>query len=122
MSSSTFQQPGNVGLPTEAAARLIKFCGMFSSHHACERATAAKMADDLVRSHGLTWGGVIEPMAPKPPSVFETVRWCLRHSEALNEWEAAFVSSLAHRASLSPKQQAKLDQIVEKVHAFMQGI
>ena len=113
------QQQKADGLSPEAAARLAKFCGMFSSHHAGERATAAKMADDLVRSHGLTWGEIIEPIAPKPPSVLERVRWILRHSEALNAWEASFVSSLAGRTSLSPKQQAKFDQIVGKVNAFI---
>jgi hypothetical protein len=106
-------------LSHEAAERLTKFCGMFSSHHAGERATAAAKADELVRAHGLTWADIVAPAAPRTPTVLETVRWILKHSEALNSWEMCFVSTL--RSTLSPKQRAKLDQIVEKVRTFIQA-
>jgi hypothetical protein len=34
---------------------------MFGSDHDGERATAARLADRLVRQHGLTWGDVLKP-------------------------------------------------------------
>ena len=86
-----------------AADRLVKLCGMFGSHHDGERAAASKMAHTLVLSNGLTWRELIAPTSP----------------QVLNEWEASFVSTL--RGDLSPKQKAKLDQIVEKVHAHIRS-
>lgn len=72
------------------------------------------MADDLVRSNGLTWHDLLAPTSSP-----DLVRWILKHAEALNEWEASFVSTL--HGDPSPKQQAKLDQIVEKVHAHIRS-
>ncbi len=50
------------------ADRLAKICGMFGSAHDGERAAAAALADNLIRSAGLTWHDVIN-LSPKPPSV-----------------------------------------------------
>ena len=97
-----------------AADRLVKLCGMFGSHHDGERAAASKRAHALVLSNGLTWRELIAPTSPP-----DLVRWILKHAEVLNEWEASFVSTL--RGDLSPKQKAKLDQIVEKVHAHIRS-
>jgi hypothetical protein len=41
--------------------RLAQLCGLFGSDHDGERATAAQMADRLVRDHGLTWPDVLRP-------------------------------------------------------------
>ena len=41
------------------ADRLAKLCGMFSSNFDGERATAARMADEMVRNAGLSWPDVI---------------------------------------------------------------
>ena len=38
----------------------------------------------------------------------------LAMSEALNSWERRFISSVAQQRRLSPKQQAKLDQLCDK--------
>jgi hypothetical protein len=60
--------------PLNAAdlARLRKFCGLFSSEHAGERANAAAMADRFLRDRQLRWPDVIQvptlpPPAWKPP-------------------------------------------------------
>jgi hypothetical protein len=47
------------------------------------------------------------------------VLWLLKHSEVLNAWEMSFLSTLPPQ--LSPKQQAKLDDIERKVRAFIQS-
>src|SRR5512132_637740 len=101
-------------LDPNAADRLVKLCGLFSSNADGERATAARMADELVRSNGLTWRDLLAPTSPP-----DLVRWILKHAEVLNEWEASFVSTL--RGDLSPKQKTKLDQIVEKVNAHIKS-
>ena len=108
----TAERSTSTRLDPAAADRLVKLCGLFSSNGDGERATAARMADDLVRSNGLTWRDLLAPTSSP-----DLVRWILKHAEALNEWEASFVSTL--RGDLSPKQKAKLEQIVEKVHAHI---
>jgi hypothetical protein len=51
--------------------RLIKLLGMMGSDHMGERAVAAAKADELIRSHGMTWADVVLPTtaaaAPKAP-------------------------------------------------------
>jgi hypothetical protein len=46
-------------LDKQTAARLARICGMFGSNHAGERASAAAMADSMVRQLGMTWPDVI---------------------------------------------------------------
>ena len=42
-------------LDPSAAERLAKLLGMLGSNHDGEVSNAARMADALVREHGLTW-------------------------------------------------------------------
>ena len=58
----------NALLDPQIADRLAKLCGIFGSHHAGERAAAAAKADELVRSHRLTWFDLLlpQPIVVKP--------------------------------------------------------
>jgi hypothetical protein len=42
-------------LPARDLDRLVKLCGLLTSDADGERATAARMASDLLRQHRLTW-------------------------------------------------------------------
>jgi hypothetical protein len=48
-------------LDTQSAERLAKLLGMLGSNSDGERANAARMADQLVRGLGLTWGDIVIP-------------------------------------------------------------
>ena len=66
----TARRATSARLDPSAADRLVKLCGMFSSDGDGERATAARMANDLVRSNGLTWRDLLAPISPP-----DLVRW-----------------------------------------------
>ena len=110
----TARRATSTRLDPAAADRLVKLCGLFSLQW--RRRTGDHGEDgghDLLRSNGLTWHDAAPTSSP------DLVRSILKHAEALNEWEASFVSTL--HGDLSPKQQVKLDQIVEKVHAHIRS-
>ena len=116
-------------LPADKLKRLIQFCGMLGSDFPGERANAAKMANDLLREHKLTWeealGGAkpngANPFTPPPPgwksskpvAWREQARECLEYPDEMSSWEAEFLASILKqpRATLSPKQSAVLDKI-----------
>jgi len=50
---------GIADISYEDRERLVKFLGMLGSDHEVERASAAKMADDLRKSLGLSWSNLI---------------------------------------------------------------
>ena len=94
--------------------RLVKLCGMFSSLHDGERATAAAKAD-LVRAHGITWRELLVPR--------ETPRSRALAAEAHRGAECVGDEFSTHTpgVSFAEKQQAKLDDIERKVHSFIQS-
>jgi len=106
----------NRSLPAAALVRLARLCGMFGSEHDGERANAARLADQLLRSHGLTWLALFEVSAEEI-SVAEMIEACLERSAGLSEWERGFLASLeqwvARRSPLSPKQEAVLTRIFQ---------
>ena len=99
-------------LDPHTADRLTKLCGLFSSDHAPERATAAAKADQLIRSHGLRWSDVI---APVPTGTTERIRFALGHIYLLSRWEHGFLLGIRGKQTLSEKQLLVLDQIMEKI-------
>ena len=99
-------------LDPHAADKLAKLCGMFSSDHDGERATAAAKADKLIRSHGLRWSDVI---APVPISTIERIRFALGHIDMLSRWEHGFLLGIRGKQTLSEKQTRILDQIMSKL-------
>jgi hypothetical protein len=118
---STAVNSGSFGGELETArARLTKLCGMFGSHHDGERASAAAMADRLVRDLGLTWPEIINPHHQhwrEPETIAEQIDTALAHAEALSEWERGFVCSVNGCQRLSPKQRNVLDGIIAKLRA-----
>ena len=104
--------------------RLTQLCGMFSSVHDGERAVAALKADTLLRDAGLRWPDVITvvPGAEAPDDVDlddhrDVAVSCLEHPDILTAWEANFLRCILLFSRLSPKQQATLSNILEKVRA-----
>lgn len=107
-------------LSPEARTRLIRICGIFGSSFDGERANAARMADELIRAHGLTWADVLQ--APRPlhrGTDREAAIRCLACPQVLSDWETNFLRSLlGRRRGLTRKQSKILDEIYEKVSAY----
>jgi hypothetical protein len=107
-------------LPPDDADRLAKLCGMFSSDHVGERATAAQMAHKLVKSRGLTWREVI--ITTSHPTTGGNTDWhrmasfCQRYSDLLSSREQEFVSSILQwRGEPTERQKNWLIVIYERV-------
>ena len=128
----------NALLDPSTADRLAKLCGMFGSNHDGERASAAAMADSLVRRLNMTWHEVISSSPPTSSSrpTSSRARPCPRSdcsdlsieelfhyallAEAdgqLNSWERRFLINICGRRKPTERQIAKLRQIVAKVLA-----
>jgi hypothetical protein len=112
----------------QTASRLAKLCGMFGSVHDGERASAAAMADALVKSLGLTWFQVIAPPdQPKPeaetqfqsdPNWEEMAEVCRRYAVWLRPREQGFIQSLRWwDGDLTDKQFSWLCAIYTRVRA-----
>jgi hypothetical protein len=106
--------------------------------HDGERATAARMATDLLRQHRLTWREVLaaSDAQPRPcPACaareagqqhgwaegewaradWRKLAWhCLAHRDLLTAWETGFLNSILRRRHLS-ERQGVLDRIADKV-------
>jgi hypothetical protein len=106
-------------LDPRLAEKLTRICGMFGSDHDGERAAAAAKADQLIRSHGLTWGQVISVAAPSTAwlTIEEQIDFCvLNGADILGPWEWEFVTGITDwSTSLTAKQRRKLEQLVAKV-------
>ena len=105
--------------------RLAKLCGLLSSDHDGERATAARMATQLLKSHDTTWHDlVMRAMLPTgrhrsrtgQPSRKPRKNGARHPCQVLgpaNEWERDFLTSVIdrNRWPLSPKQRGILDKL-----------
>jgi hypothetical protein len=109
------------------AERLVRLLGMLGSEHDGEVVNAGRMADRLVRQHGLTWPDIITPtplvtftpLSRQPASALEwrqLAGWIKRNfSSELNAREHQFVTHMTTwRAMPSPKQQEWLSAIAER--------
>ena len=104
-------------LDPQTADKLTKLCGMFGSAHIGERASAAAMADKIVRGRGLTWGEVIAAV-PEPSADDDLIASVLEHSaRILTAWELNFLRDIRGR-ELTEKQRAKLNDIAAKVRGY----
>lgn len=122
-------------LTAEQADLLAKILGKMGSDSEGEVLNAAKIADELVRAAGLTWGDVIarpdawEPgpgqwREPDPGSWQDAVFVVLSLDDPpLSDWDFAFLHGITGQASLSPRQQRQLDRIVTtcRMHAATTG-
>ena len=104
-------------LDPRVAERLAKVCSLFSSGYAGERATAAAVADEIIRKHGLTWPEIIRPRDVALTAATEKIAFCLANIDACSMWERGFLYEVNRRRSLSPKQLKILDEIVGKALA-----
>ena len=96
--------------PHPELEKLAKLCGLFSSHHDGERASAAAKADEIVRSLGLTWRDIVlNKTAPAPAgnSIEAQIAEILAHISALNAWEKKFIRSLTARFFSRPSSEPR---------------
>jgi len=64
-----------VSLDPSTLQRLIRLLGMLGSAHDGEVANAGRLADRLIRQHGVTWAQVVLPVLVKPaPPVDDLTR------------------------------------------------
>jgi hypothetical protein len=105
-------------LDPNTADRLAKVCAMFGSDHDGERASAAAVADRLVRGLGLTWPEII---LPRRHTVEEQIGVALANLDALTTWERGFIYSINGRRSLSTKQQDLLASISAKARSYAES-
>ncbi len=103
--------------------RLIGVLGRLGSNHDGERAAAGLLADRMIRSAGLSWDLVVLVSAAPSPAPSTSPSWrtdlqiCQRHVSFLRPWEQTFVTGLAGRTSLSPKQRTILSEIADALRA-----
>jgi hypothetical protein len=102
--------------------RLGRLLGMLGSDHDGEVINAAKLADQMVRKHGLTWEAIIAP-TPEPEHIADprqsdllhgwpthwaaAVAYCSTNSDALNERSNAFILQLAGYSRLPSDAQLR---------------
>lgn len=121
--------------------KLAKICAMFRSDFPEERATAAAIADAMVRESGHSWeilfkalGEASERIADlesrlstvpvwspaewvEPDSIQAAIENCLDWPSALSEWELHFLVSISGRQRLSQKQINVLRRCITKARA-----
>ena len=100
-------------LDPDAADKLARICGLFGSDHDGERATAAAMADKLLRQRGLTWRAII--VTTPTTTVEDMIATALSRHDQLTAWEWGFVRGIRGRQHLTEKQITKLRDIAERV-------
>jgi hypothetical protein len=115
--------------PLNAATRLrlARLLGMIGSGHDGEALNAARMADRLVRHHGITWLDVIiVPVVPRlstgdPLALFttcaEACTFALARAPMLTQWESDFLRNVAGFSKLSRKQLDTLRRLVARASA-----
>jgi hypothetical protein len=108
-------------LAPQAADKLAKICGLFSSTAAGERASAALKADAMVRAAGLTWHDIVgTPYGTVRPRIStdwqRMALYCHERRHQLSQWERNFVSAMLHWAGEpSEKQQDRLVTIYARL-------
>jgi len=107
--------------------KLAKVLGLLGSHHDGEVVSAARMANQMVRTAGVTWHQLLDAKVPVPgaePDVAalkdSIVSACLSRPDLLTDWELDFLISLRRFRQLSPKQSQILGRIFSKVRTESQ--
>lgn len=108
--------------------RLARLLGMLGSEYDSEALNAARLADRLVRSSGLSWSEVLSLPAPDPRSDDDAFAdwpggwrgacaFVLRQG-TLNEFERTFCTKITgYVGEASPKQQAVLRRLLDRAVA-----
>jgi hypothetical protein len=93
--------------------RLAGICGLFASSSDGEALSAARMADEFLRSRSLSWSDVLHAEPPAPAVVQSDRNWRKAaeqilddHEQALIAWEARFVQDLLRRGYAPTAEQA----------------
>src|SRR5437764_319867 len=63
---ATVLMPSNPNFPPEKRELFVKIAGKTGSDQDGEALTAVRMANQMLRSHGLTWDGIIIRSEPAP--------------------------------------------------------
>jgi hypothetical protein len=110
-----------VDLPPAERDRLAKLLGMLGSDHDGEVLNAARLADRLVRDHGITWlDAITAPVDPQlstddPLARFaacaEACTFALTRAPMLTQWEFDFLRNVARFSRLSSKQRKTLRRV-----------
>jgi len=95
------------------ADKLARICGLFGSDHEGERATAAAMADNLLRQRGLSWHQIIVPR--QSSTIEELIATAMSRPDCLTIWEDGFIRGIRGRQYLTQKQLTKLRDIAGRV-------
>jgi hypothetical protein len=124
----TGSAPAPRATPQMVRDRLARLMGMVGSMHDGEALNAARLADKLVRSCGLTWAEVFAPpelaVAPSggnlligwPAQWRSALRMCGQCGASLGGRERSFLQSLAtYKRRPSPKQLTWLRSITVRV-------
>ena len=93
-------------------------CRLFSSDKVGERASAAAMADRLLKAIGADWADVLAPRALAHPAKggVDDIDFALQRQHLLYAWQRRFVGSLRRwRGPLTEKQRTKLNEIVSEL-------
>jgi len=107
-------------LPPNHRDRLVKLLGLLGSHHMAERATAGRMAHELLRSLKLTWDDVLinEPEPIRVDDDWEPLAEEVARSPIATRWEREFAANLldrwAERRNISPRQRDVLERAYAK--------
>jgi hypothetical protein len=104
--------------------RLARVLGMLGSEHDGEALAAARQAERLRATAGVTWHDIVAPSATPavlgwPGSITEAIEACIGCPAALTTWEKKFLAGIARRREdrLSAKQLAVLARLVRAVMA-----
>jgi hypothetical protein len=111
--------------PAIDRARLARVLGLLGSQHDGEALAAARMAERLRRTAGLTWADIVVGVSQRAPAaaddddddfdLYAALDACFARLWLLSDWEQAFVRSIHHqRRCLCPKQKAVLERLYAK--------
>lgn len=105
-------------LPPEDRIRLARLLGMLGSRHAGEIANAGRLADRLVRDHGLTWHDVLAMPEPvqdwENPKDWTQAAQMVLQSGVATAWESTFCESVLDEwagRDLTEKQHVTLKRV-----------
>jgi hypothetical protein len=137
-----------IELSAQKRVRLVRLLSMFSSNFDGEVTAAARAAQRLVKELDATWDDVVgtrtgqtnghrssAPHSPQKrqdpsprshsskqsgnaPSHIADIEVCLAKRQFMTAWEIQFVNDLRTRSSLTGKQRARLDVILEKLKGY----
>lgn len=101
-----------ITVPPDLGGKLVKLCGMFGSDHEGERATAARLADQMVRGAGLTWESVFGLPPMLAPRLQPDIAPALDTAEKL---KLDIMECVAEAVKMSRDQVAFLDHFRKRV-------